>query len=126
MNNLTDNDNDAAGKFPKENALSGMNYTFSQNEETVEKIPLFAENFEIAKQTEESNLILAKNWVTSTKNIEIPLKYEEVYINGKELDSYSESETAEIFSKIKHKITGVFSHDEDKEDCTTTTSTWGY
>jgi stress response protein YsnF len=116
MNNLADNDNDAAGKLPKENALSGMNYTFSQNEETVGKIPLFAENFDIAKKTEESNVILAKNWVTSTKNIEIPVKYEEVYISDKEFDSYGEGETAEIFSKIKHKITGVFSHDEDKED----------
>ena len=102
--------------FQKKILYPGMNYTFSQNEETVEKIPLVAENFDITKKTEESNVILAKNWVTSTKTIEIPVKYEEVYINDKEFDSYSESETKEIFSKIKDKITGVFSQDEDKED----------
>jgi hypothetical protein len=40
---------------------------------------------------------------------EIPIKYEEAYINGKESDSYSENEIIEIFSKIKYKITDVFS-----------------
>jgi hypothetical protein len=39
---------------------------------------------------------------------EIPVKYEEAYINGKESDSYSENEIIEIFSKIKYKITDVF------------------
>jgi hypothetical protein len=39
---------------------------------------------------------------------EIPIKYEEAYINGKESDSYSENEIIEIFSKIKYKITDVF------------------
>ena len=34
------------------------------------------------------------------------------YINGKEFDSYSENEIIEIFSKIKYKITDVFSHHE--------------
>jgi hypothetical protein len=39
---------------------------------------------------------------------EIPIKYEEAYINGKDSDSYSENEIIEIFSKIKYKITDVF------------------
>ena len=39
---------------------------------------------------------------------EIPIKYEEAYINGKESDSYSENEIIEIFSKINYKITDVF------------------
>ncbi len=42
------------------------------------------------------------------KKSEIPIKYEEAYINGKEFDSYSENEIIEIFSKIKDKITDVF------------------
>jgi hypothetical protein len=46
---------------------------------------------------------------------EIPVKYEEAYINGKESDSYSENEIIEIFSKIKDKITDVFSHEKDKD-----------
>src|ERR1700712_1998857 len=90
------------------------NNNFSYGEEIVKKIPLFAENFDITKKTEETQLILAKRWVTSTKEIEIPIKYEEAYINGKEFDSYSENEIIEIFSKIKDKITDVFSHEKDK------------
>ena len=42
------------------------------------------------------------------KKNEIPIKYEEAYINGKEFDSYSENEIIEIFSKIKGKITDFF------------------
>ncbi len=53
--------------------------------------------------------------MASTKKIEIPIKYEEVFINGKEFDSYNESGIIEIFSKIKDKITDVFSHDKDKD-----------
>ena len=90
------------------------NNNFSYGKEIVKKIPLIGEKFDIAKKIEETQLILAKKWVTSTKKIEIPIKYEEVYINGKEFDSYSENEIIEIFSKIKDKITDVFSHEKDK------------
>jgi hypothetical protein len=62
---------------------------------------------------------LTKKWLTTSKKIEIPVKYEEMLINDKEFDAYNEGEIAEIFSKIKHKITDVFSHhekDKDNED----------
>nr|MBA3284425.1 DUF2382 domain-containing protein [Nitrosopumilus sp.] len=39
-----------------------------------------------------------------------------ILINGKEFDHYSEKEITEILSKIKDKITHVFSHTEDKEN----------
>jgi hypothetical protein len=113
MNEPTDKANDTDIELPP-NASSKNKYINSQNEEIVKKIPLFTENFNITKKTEETQLILAKKWVTSTKKIEIPIKYEEAYINGKEFDSYSENEIIEIFSKIKDKITDVFSHEKDK------------
>ena len=60
---------------------------------------------------------MTKKWITTTKRIEIPVKYEEILINDKDLDSYNEQEITEIFSKIKHKITDAFSHHEkDKND----------
>jgi stress response protein YsnF len=88
---------------------------FSKIEEIVKTIPLFEEKFTLAKKTEETQLILEKKLITSTKKIEIPIKYEEIYINGKEFDSYDENEITEIFSKIKHKITDAFSHEKDKD-----------
>ncbi len=95
---------------------SNLNHSFSQGEEIAKTIPLFSENFDVTKKTEETQLVLAKKWVASTKKIEIPIKYEEILINGKEFDHYSEKEITEILSKIKDKITHVFSHDEDKEN----------
>lgn len=61
-------------------------------------------------------MTVAKKWTNSTKKIEIPVKYEEILINGKEFDSYSETEMAAILSKIKDKITHVFSHDKGNGD----------
>jgi stress response protein YsnF len=105
MTNLTDSDNSSKNKS-----------TFIKDEKIERKIPLFAENFDVTKKTEETQLNLTKKWMTTTKKIEIPIKYEEILINDKELDSYSESEITEIFSKIKHKITDVFSHHETNND----------
>ena len=74
MTNLADNDNSSKTKS-----------TFSQGEEIERKIPLFAENFDVTKKTEETQLNLKKKWVTTTKKIEIPIRYEEILINDKEL-----------------------------------------
>jgi stress response protein YsnF len=115
-NNQSQNEdnNKIQGRFMGSSTYNNNNNNFSYGEEIVKKIPLFAENFDITKKTEETQLILAKKWITSTKKIEIPIKYEEAYINGKEFDAYSENEIIEIFSKIKDKITDVFSHEKDK------------
>jgi stress response protein YsnF len=94
---------------------STLDHSFSQGEEIAKTIPLFAENFDVTKKTEETQLVLSKKWVDSTKKIEIPVKFEEFLINGKEFDHYNEKELTEILSKIKDKITHVFSHDDDKE-----------
>ena len=111
MSNSSDNDNGM--KLSTDETNSSKNkYIFSQGEETIKKIPLFVENLEVTKKTEETQLNLTKKWITTTKKIEIPVKYEEMLINDKEFDSYNESEITEIFSKIKHKITDVFSHEK--------------
>jgi stress response protein YsnF len=118
MNNFTDTDTDyelKTSKITKDDSSNTKN-NFSQEEEVIEKIPLFAENFDVTKKTEETQVYLTKKWTTATKKIEIPVKYEELLINDKEFDHYSEGEITEIFSKIKHKITDVFSHHEKNKD----------
>jgi stress response protein YsnF len=105
MTNLPDNDNS-----------SKIASTFSQGEKVERTIPLFAENFDVTKKTEETQLNLTKKWITTTTKIEIPVRYEELLINDKEIDSYNEGEITEIFSKIKHKITDAFSHHEKNND----------
>ena len=45
------------------------NNNFSYGKEIVKKIPLIGEKFDITKKIEETQLILAKKWVTSTKKM---------------------------------------------------------
>ncbi|WP_458718657.1 DUF2382 domain-containing protein [Candidatus Nitrosocosmicus sp. R] len=93
--------------------------TISQQKELiVEKIPIYEEEFEITKETTKTQLYLEKRWIKSTKKIEVPINYEEMFINGKEFDSYSNNELIEIFSKVKEKISEVFhpSQTEGDED----------
>jgi stress response protein YsnF len=121
MDKFTDTNTDfelKASKITKDDySLSNTRNNSSQEKEVIEKIPLFAENFDVTKKTEETQVYLTKKWTTATKKIEIPVKYEELLINDKEFDHYSEGEITEIFSKIKHKLTDVFSHhDKNKED----------
>ena len=123
MSESIDNKNDIDIKTElakDQDNLPGIKSSFSSNEEIIKKIPLFAENFDVTKRIDETQLNLTKKWVTTTKRIEIPVKYEEILIDDKELDSYNEHEITEIFSKLKHKITDVFSYheteDKDKYD----------
>src|SRR6476469_7867132 len=120
MSESIDNKNDIDIKTElakDQDNLPGIKSSFSSNEEIMRKIPLFAENFDVTKRIDETQLNLTKKWVTTTKTIEIPVKYEEILIDDKELDSYNEHEITEIFSKLKHKITDVFSSHgtEDKD-----------
>ena len=81
----------------------------SQLEKVIaERIPIYEEEFDVTKETTKTQLHLEKRWIRSTKKIEVPINYEEMFINGKEFDSYSHNELVEIFSKVKEKITEVF------------------
>lgn len=99
----------------KINNLEGLNNSESdgliKTEELIRKIPLFNEKLDVTKKTEKGNLRIEKKWITVKKKIEIPLKYEEVFINGKVFDSYNDKEIGEIFSRIKSKISDVFLHE---------------
>lgn len=87
-----------------------------QKEEIMEKIPIYEEEFSINKELTETQLYLEKKWMQSTKKIEIPINYEEMFINGKEFNSYSQNELAEVFSKIKEKISEVIHHNQNEGD----------
>jgi hypothetical protein len=68
-NNQSQNEdnNKRQGRFIS--SSTNDNNNFSYGEEIVKKIPLFTENFDITKKIEETQLILAKKWVTSTKKV---------------------------------------------------------
>lgn len=96
--------------------VSSNDTQLQQKGEVVQKIPVYQEDYSLTKEITNTQLHLEKKWINSTKKIEIPIKYEEMFINGKEFDSYSKGELVEIFSKIKEKISEVIHPDEDRKD----------
>ncbi|HYF98878.1 MAG TPA: DUF2382 domain-containing protein [Candidatus Saccharimonadales bacterium] len=115
MNSQSDNKNtfgiELAGRNTSQDVANINNYDNNeliQSEELVSRIPLYSENFRVTKKEETGNLTIEKKWITSKKKIEIPIQYEEVYVNGKELDSFDENEIIEIFSRIRSKLSDVF------------------
>ncbi len=102
-------------EFGKNEGLN-INNPFSYTEELVKKIPLIGEKFSVTKETKEGQVSIEKRWTTSTKKIEIPVAYEEIYLDGKKIDSHKENEFIHIFLKIKDKIKHVFFHTENNED----------
>jgi stress response protein YsnF len=83
-----------------------------KSEELVSRIPLYNENFNVTKRVENGILNIEKKWITTNKKIEIPLQHEEIFINGKELDSFDEQEVGNILSQIKSKLSNVFIHEK--------------
>ena len=86
-----------------------------KTEELVQKIPLYNQKLDVTKKNENGNLKIEKKWITVKKEIEIPLKYEEIYINDKVFNSYSDKEKGEIFFQIKSKIADAFSREKSDE-----------
>ena len=85
-------------------------------EEIIERIPVYEEDFSISKEVTKTQLHLEKKWINSTSKIEIPTKHEEIFINGRELDSYSHNELVEVFSKIKEKISEAIHPEKNEND----------
>ena len=87
--------------------------SFSYGNEIINKIPLIGEKFSITKKTKEGKISIEKRWTTSTKKIEIPVSYEEIYVDGKKIESHSKHEALKMFSKVINKIKYVFSNTEN-------------
>ncbi|MDN5867892.1 MAG: DUF2382 domain-containing protein, partial [Candidatus Nitrosocosmicus sp.] len=87
-----------------------------KNEELVQKIPLYNEKIDVTKKSENGNLKIEKKWITVKKEIEIPLRYEEIFINDKVFNSYNDKEISEIFFQIKSKISDIFLHERTDQN----------
>ncbi len=89
---------------------------FSSSDEIIKKIPLIGEKFSYTKQTKEEQINIEKRWTSSVKKIEIPINYEEIYIDGKKIDSYDEREVANKLSKFKNRIKYFLLHPKNPEN----------
>ncbi len=89
-------------------------------------IPVMEESFELFKKTTMEETKIEKRWATKTEKIEVPLNYEELYVNDKIIkEAYEEQsssgnigkEIGEKFSKIKDTIIhGIHSDDKNEDE----------
>src|SRR5919107_5682905 len=75
----------------------------------IQVVPVVANKYSISKKITTQNFIIEKRWVTGTAKIEVPMKYEEVYVNGKKLGSKDGLES--ILSSVK----GIIGGDDGKK-----------
>src|SRR5437868_2508937 len=73
----------------------------------VNTVPIIQEEFSISKKTITENIKVEKKWNTTTKKIDVPVSFEEVYINGKDLNSYGK-EDDNIISELNKRIIKSF------------------
>ena len=67
----------------------------------VQVVPVVANRYSVSKKITTQNFKIEKRWVTGTAKIEVPMKYEEIYVNGKKLGSKGGLES--ILSSMKGK-----------------------
>jgi stress response protein YsnF len=80
--------------------------------ETVHIVPVVEEDFDLTKKTVIHETSIVKRMATKTEKIEVPITYEEVYINNKKLKIY-DKEVEGILSKIKDTIAHSVSASDD-------------
>jgi stress response protein YsnF len=64
-------------------------------------IPVLEEKYTLSKNTVLEDIKIEKKWITHNEKIQIPVSYEKLFVNDKELDAYSKEN---IFTHIKDKI----------------------
>lgn len=64
-------------------------------------IPVLEEKYTLSKNTVLEDIRIEKKWITHNEKIQIPVSYEKLFVNDKELDAYSKEN---IFTHIKDKI----------------------
>lgn len=92
-----------------------------QEQESIEEefvIPVIAEDYSLSKKTLSEEINIEKRWIEHDE-IKIPVRYEKVFVNDKEIDVYSKQGT---ISQIKEKISDLVQSnkanetEEEKED----------
>jgi stress response protein YsnF len=82
-----------------------------KSSQDVNAVPVIEEQFSISKKTVTENVKIEKKWVIVTKNIEVPVSIEEVYINDKNIKSQGKDD--DVLSELNKRIIQSF---EDMDD----------
>ena len=78
-------------------------------------IPVNEERFSISKNTVSEDIKIEKRWISATRKVEVPVPYEEVYVNDKVVKLFDEKDDDNILSKLKDKILDTIDRDKNKQ-----------
>jgi stress response protein YsnF len=87
-------------------------------EQNTAAIPVNEERFSISKNTVSEDVKIEKRWISATKKVEIPIPYEEVFVNDKVVKLFDEKDDDNILSKLKGKILDSIDRDKNKQQQT--------
>ena len=76
-------------------------------------IPIIEENYNLSKKTLAEDVKIEKRWIIHDEKINVPIAYEKIFVDDKELDSYSKED---ILTQIKDKIINFQYIGESDED----------
>ncbi len=86
----------------------------TSGQDATNAIPAIEERFSLEKKTVVEDLKIEKRWNSTIKKIEVPVNYEEIFINDKEIKSYKKDYN--ILSKVKDKIKDSLEGDADDQE----------
>ena len=66
----------------------------------VQVVPVVANKYSISKKITIQNFTVEKRWVTGTAKTVVPMKCEQVYVNGKKLGSKAYLQIADVFKLL--------------------------
>ena len=64
-------------------------------------IPLINEKYILSKKIVQEDIKIKKRWITHNEKVQVPISYEKLFVNDKDLDSYSKEN---IFTHLKDKF----------------------
>ena len=83
----------------------------AEGDSSVHTKPLVAENYSVSKKNARSDVVIEKRWVTKVETLRVPVRYEEIYVNGKVLKP---STADALVSAIKQGISSKSSNAKKK------------
>ena len=110
-NDVTTNNTDYSSNNNNDNNKS-ISSPSNLSAESVKVIPVVEENFDLVKKTVTQETKIVKRPATKTEKIEVPITYEEVYVNDKKLKIYEKEEGEGILSKLKGTIAHSITSDD--------------
>ena len=92
-----------------------VSQTLQQQKESLEEefvIPVIAEDYSLSKKNLSEEINIEKRWVEQ-EEIKVPVRYEKVFVNDKEIDVYSKQG---VISQIKEKISDLIQSNKEENE----------